>query len=435
MRIDHKVILLVRCQSLLRRLIGVIIFLVVPPQIEAVPCRIAVLDEKLGAREIDIARAYDRLVVVLADDSPVVRHLDEVAAALAQRLYGIGVVLIAVRHIYGVIVVRFAVELCAKHGVVHRCFTDHRIHGLMLRLTCLRAQRYKLPFGVFFQLIFPVFVELRRAVLPQNNLILIVIRFTETDCPGIALRVIQIFAEVSCTASVMAFVVAQHADFHAETQPVRAVFPQLGHRTKYDLPILIALPPGHIIATIDILRDVDVVVADGIAHLSVPLLRREVFYVGVINIRVFVIVKFRCIDGFIVFCQFQLHQQIAVALRTDHTERLDGFMLPPEREAVIFCRHAVKRLRDGQGGGLSRLRHDFFADDRVVLQRDIDLVMRLRLHRDSFIKRERRRRRPNDAPRSDANARHRMRVTDDIAVFAHKPVDVRAKLHELQLPL
>ena len=59
---------------------------------------------------------------------------------------------------------------------------------------------------------------------------------------------------------------------------------------------------------IDILRDVDVIISDGVLNLSVPLLRREVFYIGVINVRVFVIVKFRCVDGFIVFRQFQFHQ-------------------------------------------------------------------------------------------------------------------------------
>ena len=110
-------------------------------------------------------------------------------------------------------------------------------------------------------------------------------------------------------------------------------------------------------------------------------------------------------------------------------------MLSSEREAVIFRRHAVERLCDGHDGGLSHMWYDFFADERIILQRDIDFIMRFRLHRDIPVECERRCRRRNNAPRSDTDARYRMRVADNIAIFAHKPVDIRAKLHELQLPL
>ena len=41
----------------------------------------------------------------------------------------------------------------------------------------------------------------------------------------------------------MALVITKHADFHAKTQSIRAVFPQIGHRIECDLSILNPMPP------------------------------------------------------------------------------------------------------------------------------------------------------------------------------------------------
>ena len=78
-------------------------------------------------------------------------------------------------------------------------------------------------------------------------------------------------------------------------------------------------------------------------------------------------------------------------------------MLSSEGVAVIFLRRMSERFRNGHGHRCSRLRYDFLADERIILQGNVNFIVRPRLHLNFAVERERCRCRRDDAPRGYTN--------------------------------
>ena len=86
---DDEIIFFVGLQGGSYRLIGHVVYLVVAPEIKPEPGRVAIPYQEPAAGQVDIPAAYDRLVVILADNAVMVGHFHRIAFPLAFRLDGV----------------------------------------------------------------------------------------------------------------------------------------------------------------------------------------------------------------------------------------------------------------------------------------------------------------------------------------------------------
>ena len=86
---DDEIIFFVGLQCRSHRLIGHVVYLVVAPEIKPEPGRVAIPYQEPAAGQVDIPAAYNRLVVILADNAVMVGHFHRIAFPLAFRLDGV----------------------------------------------------------------------------------------------------------------------------------------------------------------------------------------------------------------------------------------------------------------------------------------------------------------------------------------------------------
>ena len=86
---DDEIIFFVGLQGGSHRLIGHVVYLVVAPEIKPEPGRVAIPYQEPAAGQVDIPAAYDRLVVILADNAVMVGHFHRIAFPLAFRFDGV----------------------------------------------------------------------------------------------------------------------------------------------------------------------------------------------------------------------------------------------------------------------------------------------------------------------------------------------------------
>ena len=225
-RLHDEIVLLEAVRRLLERLERQIIFLVVSPEIEAVPRRIDVADEQLRAGKVDVAAANDRIVVVLADDALMVFHTHAVMPASCQRLYGVRFLLILVAESQRVLVIRHAVELRAEHAVIHDILIYERIEALLpRRLPVALIERDRLSLRVPLEdVLSRQRVYLRLPVRLIDKLILDFFRRADLNRPRIGRLRPDPAHLVASAAAVPLLVVAQEPQCAAVDKPRRAVF-------------------------------------------------------------------------------------------------------------------------------------------------------------------------------------------------------------------
>ena len=173
-------------RRLFRRLERKIIRFIISPEIKAEPRRIIVLDQKLRTRQINIAAALDRFIVVLSDNALMICHRHRIPLAPRQRLDRIRLRLIAVTHPKRLLIVRRTVQDRAELPIIHRLICNHRIKMLLLdRLAVSFIDRDRLSLCVLLQHIRALLIHLRRAVALIDQRILRLTRRTEVDRPRI----------------------------------------------------------------------------------------------------------------------------------------------------------------------------------------------------------------------------------------------------------
>ena len=86
---DDEIIFFVGLQCRSHRLIGHVVYLVVAPEIKPEPGRVAIPYQEPAAGQVDIPAAYNRLVVILADNAVMVGHFHRISFPLAFRFDGV----------------------------------------------------------------------------------------------------------------------------------------------------------------------------------------------------------------------------------------------------------------------------------------------------------------------------------------------------------
>ena len=225
-------------RRLFRRLERKIIRFIISPEIEAEPRRIIVLDQKLRTRQINIAAALDRFIVVLSDNALMICHRHRIPLAPRQRLDRIRLRLITVTHPKRLLIVRRTVQDRAELPIIHRLICNHRIKMLLLdRLAVSFIDRDRLSLCVLLQHIRALLIHLRRAVALIDQRILRLTRRTEVDRPRIGCCRPQILCNIVCAAPVERTPVSHRLELRFDTDALCTVLQEICHRPKRQQPL------------------------------------------------------------------------------------------------------------------------------------------------------------------------------------------------------